>query len=127
MTGKVSSRHILIVEDDEILAKLYKLTVEQAGYTAEVAMSGAAALSAAQRTPPDVVLLDVSLMDQDGHTVALALRTRPETAAVPIIFLSGHHSRLFVRLRAEDIGAAFLLKPVRADELLLTVKEALTP
>ena len=52
------------------------------------AASGPEALRELERATPDVVLLDVMMPGMDGPTVLAALRDRPETAAVPVIFMT---------------------------------------
>jgi sigma-B regulation protein RsbU (phosphoserine phosphatase) len=84
---KLSDCRVLLVDDAranlDILAAGLK-----ADYKLSVAMDGDTALQAAARTPPDLVLLDIVMPGMDGYEVCRRLRQMPQTAEVPIIFLS---------------------------------------
>jgi DNA-binding response OmpR family regulator len=80
MNGK-----ILAVDDDEILLKLIKRTLESDGYEVFTATCGQDALGIFSQITPDVVILDIMMPDMDGWQVCHHLR---QTSCVPIIFLS---------------------------------------
>ncbi len=79
---------ILIIEDDRLVANIYrnKLTVE--GFQVEVAHDGEAGLQSIKTLRPDVVLLDLMLPKLTGVEILRAMRAMPETSAIPAIVFS---------------------------------------
>ena len=99
---------ILIVEDEEDIAKLVAINLEAEGYECRVASRGDDAVTMAVAVRPDLVVLDLMLPGLDGVEVCRQLRKDPRTAATGIIMLTarslpsdrvagleahGHHSR----------------------------------
>src|SRR5438045_1649634 len=83
------SARILVVEDEADVAQLIKHTLERSGdMRVEIVGAGPSAMSAVAAVPPDLVILDLSLPGLDGREVCRLLRTRPASAAVPIIMLT---------------------------------------
>ena len=108
---------ILLVEDDPTLSETVGYNLRHQGYDVTTAADGHAALAAARRDQPDLLLLDVMLPGLDGFEVCRRLKADPQTAAVPVIFLSASCSGEF-RRRAFSVGAAeFLAKPFQTEEL----------
>jgi CheY-like chemotaxis protein len=80
---------ILIVDDDADIRELTRLAVRRlAGWDVVVAESGEEALDRARRERPDVILLDVTMPRLDGPTTLVRLHEEPETATIPVIFLT---------------------------------------
>jgi PleD family two-component response regulator len=84
---KLSDCRVLIVDDAK--ANL-DILVEglKADHKLSLALNGETALQIAARTPPDLVLLDIMMPGLDGYEVCRRMRQMPETAEVPIMFLS---------------------------------------
>ncbi len=87
---------------------------------------GAAALSAAVASPPDLVLLDVGLPKMDGWEVLVGLRSRPETAGLKVLMLTGEVNSES-HWRAAEYGAHLLGKPFRPDDLRQAVTDLVGP
>lgn len=83
-----SIEKILIVDDDPILAALYRNKLRIAGYRVEVAESGAAGLTKVSEVAPDLVVLDLMLGDMNGIDVLKELRGSPATQDLPVIVFS---------------------------------------
>ena len=88
-------------------------------YKISLALSGEQALAVAARTPPDLVLLDIMMPGMDGYEVCRKLRAQPETAELPIIFLSSledvqHKSRGFEAGANDYVTKPFDLVEVKA-------------
>ncbi len=81
---------VLLVEDDEAVAEMYRLKLELDGYTVEVAIDGESAVQRAQADPPDLVFLDLRLPGMDGMAVLQALRANAGTSATPVVILSNY-------------------------------------
>ncbi len=85
--------------------------------------SGAEAVHLAQKLKPDVLFLAVGLQDMDGLTVAAHIL---ETLPIPILILSSHLDQELIQ-RAKDAGVmAYLLKPLREEELLPAIELAIS-
>jgi DNA-binding response OmpR family regulator len=119
-------KHILIVEDDERIAKALAVRLTAAGYKTSMAHDGLAGFRAAVVEKPDLVLLDVSLAAGDGFTVAERIQMnipRP----MPMIFLTASKRPEF-RQKAKGLGAAgFFEKPFEANALLTAINKAVRP
>lgn len=92
-TGPLRNHHrLLLVEDNPDLSDLLREMLVSWGFEVNAASTASAALATAQRTPPDVALIDIGLPDQDGCEVARALRDMlPPT--VPLFAMSGYGQR----------------------------------
>jgi len=76
---------ILIVEDNELNLKLLRDVLDYHGYTTVVTELGAAALDLARQYHPDLILLDIQLLDISGAEAARRLKADPQTRVIPII------------------------------------------
>ena len=81
---------ILYIEDNQTNRQLVQLILEQQDHLAlSLAESGGEGIAMTRQSPPDLVLLDISLPDMSGYAVLTALRTDPATEKIPVIALSG--------------------------------------
>jgi two-component system, OmpR family, KDP operon response regulator KdpE len=113
---------ILVVDDDPHLLKALRITLAAHGYDVAVAQDGAAALLAAGRNVPDVVVLDLGLPDMDGADVLGNLR---RWSSVPVLVLSARHGSSD-KVGALDAGADdYITKPFGLDELLARLRALL--
>jgi CheY-like chemotaxis protein len=80
---------ILLVDDDPDIRRIGMLSLEKVGgFGVAVAVSGAEALHKVRDERPDLILLDMMMPDMDGMATLGALRAEPESAAVPVIFMT---------------------------------------
>ena len=79
---------ILIVEDEEILAKVLIEKFEKEQFTVQSAADGDAVVPLAKSFSPDIILLDIILPKKDGIEVLQALKGDPELQNIPVIMLS---------------------------------------
>ena len=102
--------HVLIVEDNGDQAETLRMLLSDKGHTLEIAASGPAALEAARRRRPDVVLLDLGLPGLDGIEVAKRLRLE-HGEGMRIIVISAYGNEN-VRRETEEAGCELhLVKP----------------
>lgn len=87
-TSQRNSSHVLIVDDDAILASLYRIKLQAAGFVVDVAESGEAGLLSIARSRPDVVVLDLMLGDMNGVDVLRMLRGNATTRDLPVLVFS---------------------------------------
>jgi two-component system alkaline phosphatase synthesis response regulator PhoP len=125
MPVNVPRAAVLVVDDEEMIRSVLRLTLVRAGYDVTEAESGEDALSKVQEELPDLILLDVMMPGMDGFAVCEQLRQSPDTADLPIIMLSARSDSLS-RQKGRRVGATkYLTKPLEANKLLQHVEEAL--
>jgi sigma-B regulation protein RsbU (phosphoserine phosphatase) len=120
----LSDCRVLIVDDAK--ANL-DILVEglKADHKLSLAMNGEMALQIAARTPPDLVLLDIMMPGMDGYEVCRRMRQMPETADVPIMFLSSLEE-VQNKTRGFEVGANdYLTKPFEMLEVKARVRSLL--
>lgn len=96
-------KKILLVEDDEALAAVYKSRLDIEGFDTKGVFNGEEALSAAMEFKPDLILLDAMMPKISGFDVLDILRNTPETANVRVIMLTAL-SQPKDKERAENLG-----------------------
>ncbi|KRF28821.1 response regulator [Phycicoccus sp. Soil802] len=84
----MSSRVVLLVEDNERNLKLARDVLEYAGFTVLVATTGEEAVATAQSSVPDVILMDLQLPGIDGHAALSLLRADSSTWHIPVVALT---------------------------------------
>jgi DNA-binding response OmpR family regulator/DNA-binding CsgD family transcriptional regulator len=115
---RANSDVVLIVDDvPDNLAVLHD-ALDESGYTVLVALSGAAALQRAAQALPDVVLLDAMMPGMDGFEVARQLKANPQTAHIPIIFMTGLTETEHLVAALEAGGVDYVTKPIKPKEVL---------
>ena len=80
--------HILVIEDDDIVARTIERSLRGEEFRVTLTNSGVEGLKAARRRPPDLVILDIIMPGMDGYTVCREMRADPILADVPILFLT---------------------------------------
>ena len=98
-----TKRKILLVEDDEALAAVYRSRLELEGFETMEVNNGEKALSAAVEFKPDLILLDVMMPKISGFDVLDIIRNTPETANIHVIMLTAL-SQPKDKEKAESLG-----------------------
>lgn len=117
--GAHASLSVLIVEDDEAVGTGLRWFLEGEGMDVRVVMTGAAVMPAIAERRPDVIILDLSLPDQDGRRIYKRIRSEH---SIPVIFSSGHATEGDIDDLIQKPRAAFLMKPYRTEDLLKTIR-----
>ena len=118
----MNKAQILVVEDDNAVAKLMAATMESQDYQYRIASTGASAIMEALSYKPEVMILDLGLPDTDGIEVIKKIRV---WSNMPIIVVSAR-SEDTDKVAALDAGADdYLTKPFSVDELLARLRVAL--
>ena len=113
---------ILVVEDEPSLQETLAYNLEKQGYTVEAIGDGRAAIEAARRLKPDLIVLDIMLPGLDGFEVCKILR---KEMTVPILMLTARDDEID-RVVGLEVGADdYLTKPFSMRELLARVKAQL--
>lgn len=124
LRGPGPERLILVIEDDYATAHLLTVQLSQRGFRVEVMAEAAGALDAACALSPDLITLDINLSPGSGFDVLRELREVPQTAAIPVVFISVSDQRE----RAKEAGAdGFIMKPYWPDTLYSVVDRLLPP
>lgn len=119
-------RKILVVDDNSELLELLRLGLKDAGFSVATAANGVEALHQARDIRPDLLVLDLVLPELDGFAVCEALKRDAETAAIPIIVITGLSSE-FTRYAGLEAGAdAYVTKPVTPADLVSKINECLS-
>jgi DNA-binding response OmpR family regulator len=117
--------NLLVIEDDEIVARTIERSLRGNEFRITIANSGVEGLKIARRQPVDLVILDIIMPGMDGYDVCREMRSDPLLTNVPILFLTA-------KAKDEDKIAGFmagaddyLCKPFNVDELILRIRAIL--
>jgi diguanylate cyclase (GGDEF)-like protein len=117
---------ILVVEDEQLIARLLKETLQIEGYNAVTVLNGEDAVQFALCETPQLIILDLMLPGIDGYEVVRRLHTYPKTIHIPIIVLSSLGEPKD-KVSAFEVGVDdYITKPFHTDELLARVRVQLS-
>lgn len=120
-----SSPTILVVEDDDSIARMLSATLEAEGYHPLVAGTGEEGVTLALSEDPQLILLDLMLPGMDGFEVVQNLRGNARTAHIPVMVVSAYHDTAFKVRAFESHVDDYLTKPFNSDELMARIKTQL--
>ena len=115
---RANSDVVLIVDDVPVNLLVLHDALDESGYTVLVATSGEAALQRARQAVPDIVLLDAMMPGMDGFEVARQLKAMPETAHIPIIFMTGLTETEHLVAALQAGGVDYVTKPIKPKEVM---------
>ncbi|MEH2048631.1 GGDEF domain-containing response regulator [Nostoc sp.] len=120
-----SETNILVVDDTPDNLRLLAKMLELQGYTIRKSLNGRMALQAAERHPPDLILLDINMPEMNGYEVCQQLKASKITNHIPIIFISAL-DQINDKLQAFELGGQdYITKPFQELEVLMRVKNQL--
>lgn len=115
-------RTVALIEDDADLFGLLKYNLEKEGFRLVGSQTGKGVLELCRREKPDVVILDIMLPDSDGIDICRGIRSHPELAHIPVIFLTARASESD-RILGLELGANdYVVKPFSVRELIARVR-----
>lgn len=114
--------HVLVAEDDEMQAELIRRSLLAEGHTATVVHDGRAALDAARRIAPDLVVLDLMLPVIDGFGVCRVLRRDVD---IPVVMLTARSEEGDILLGLELGADDYMTKPYSPRELMARIRTVL--
>jgi two-component system response regulator MprA len=118
--GDARADRVLVVDDEISLRRMLERTLAAEGFEVTVAADGGGALAAAERTAPDVIVLDVAMPGIDGLAVCRRLRSRG--LATPILMLTARDA-VPDRVAGLEAGADdYLVKPFAIQELVARLR-----
>lgn len=115
-------RSLLVVDDSSTVQEAVRLALTGEDWTLRSASGSVEAAEAIRAAPPDAILCDVSLGQEDGYEVCRRLKDGPEGRAAPVILMGG---RVSEGLAAAAGASGTLLKPFAAGELLSALEASL--
>ena len=104
--------HILIVEDDAMIAKILTIGLQRADHSILVVSNGSEAFAAARDNAPDLIVLDVMLPGMDGFQILRQLKHHPATHAIPVLMLTSQSDGASIMAGIEGGAEAYLSKPI---------------
>jgi len=122
----MSSKKILIVDDEVDLVETVRFPLEMEGYHVLVSYNGEDALNQARKENPDLILLDLMLPKLDGYKVCRLLKFDDRYKHIPILMLTAKTQEKDKALGMETGANEYITKPFEMDDLLKKVKTYLS-
>ncbi len=120
----MNSEHILIVDDEETLCEVLKLNLENEGYDVDIAFSAEQALMLDLKNY-SLILLDIMMGEMSGIKFARLLKSKVETANIPIIFCTARDSEDDMIMGLNLGGDDYITKPYTVRNVIARVKSVL--
>ena len=117
-----ASRKVLVIDDSPMLLSFVQEVLIDANFDVTTATSGEEGLRVAEKSPPDLILLDYILPGMRGDEVCRRLLENPARAATPVVYMSGFGAELRPEQTANSNVIGFLNKPFTSDLLIQTVE-----
>ena len=112
---------ILIVDDDEDMRKVMRMTLEPLTHDIHEAGNAIEALTLARAERPDLVILDVMMPGVDGYEICYLIKTAPELQHTRVIVLTVRHHKIDISIGRGAFADAFLVKPFDPAKLLAAI------
>lgn len=122
--GKIMSKKILAVDDDNDILDVIRIILEDEGYEVSTLANGKHVFDVVGENIPDLILLDVMLGGLDGRDICRALKEHEEYKKIPVVMISASHN-LNNLLLMPGAPNNFLAKPFDIDRLIDMVKAEL--
>ena len=126
LSNENDQNSILVVDDFRDNLRLLSELLTEAGYVVRPVANGKLALSSAQTTPPDLILLDIMMPGMSGYEVCQILKADENLRNIPVIFISALDG-VFDKVKAFSVGGVdYITKPFQPAEVLARVKTHVT-
>lgn len=120
----LAGKSVMVLDDDAVSRKVLAAALERAGCTVSAVGEAEAAFAMLKETRPDVVVLDIVLGGTlDGFDFCRAMRSNPQYAGIPAIFVTGHTEAQYRDRAASVLASAYFDKPVKANRLCAAVAQ----
>ncbi|MEO1520707.1 MAG: hybrid sensor histidine kinase/response regulator [Cyanobacteria bacterium J06633_2] len=117
----MTSKIVLLVDDNPTNLEVLFEALDQSGLRLLVAEDGEEALERVEYVKPDIILMDVMMPCMDGFEACRRLKSQPETASIPVIFMTALNETSH-KLEGLSIGGVdYITKPIDPDEVLARV------
>lgn len=116
-------KKILICDDDEAIAEMLKITLENEGFNVKLLQNGKAIKKRVQEYKPNLILIDLWMPGIDGKEAIKLLQVDPQTRSIPIFIISALHENEISKI-VKDIGVTgYLPKPFNLEDLVSIVEK----
>jgi DNA-binding response OmpR family regulator len=128
MSEALKDKKILLVDDDQDILTSMQAAFEPTGAVVELASNGNKAVELAEKSQPDLVVLDMMLPGRSGFLVLEKIKARkPKNAKPFVIMITGNQGSRH-KMYAETLGVSeYFNKPVKLDKLISTAERLLVP
>jgi len=116
---------VLVVDDTPVNLELMQSILVSGGHEVALASDGAMALQMAKASPPDLILLDVSMPGMDGYEVCRRLKADAATRHIPVIFVSSQNDLVSETLGFVAGGVDYIPRPINRQVVLVRVRSHL--
>jgi DNA-binding response OmpR family regulator len=126
MAGEPSRPRVLVIEDDQLLRKMYTSALREEGFEVIEAHNGLQAMEKATELLPDAIVTDLGLPGIDGFELCRRLHRTPSVSGVPIVAITGRYlSDADVHRALREGCRTVLIKPFRVEDLAAEVRRAI--
>ena len=128
MASPLEGKKVLLVDDDNDILTSMQAAFEPTGAVIETATNGNKAVEIAEKSNPDVIVLDMMLPGRSGFLVLEKVKARkPRNSTPHIIMITGNPGARH-KMFAESLGVSeYFTKPVKMDKLITTAERLVTP
>lgn len=123
----MSKYKVLVVDDEADILTLVTARLRQSGYEVMVASDGIEGLEKAEKERPDLILVDVSMLQMNGFQMVQLLRLDGSLKETPVLVITASRQKDEMAWRKQVGVTQFILKPFESKELLEKVEKALRP
>lgn len=116
---------ILLIDDHRTVLRLLEAILKLKGYELLYAENGQQGMAMARQERPDLILLDVMMPEIDGFKVCQYLKGQPDTAKIPVVFLTARGAEDDLETGRKVGAEGFMTKPFLAREVLDTIERLL--
>lgn len=108
--SEIEKSKVLIIEDEELVARMYLKSLQFAGFEVQTANNGQSGIEAVRSFHPDLILLDVMMPGVDGIVILRQLKKDPVTNSIPVVILTNLSGDNDEKYALENGAAAFWVK-----------------
>lgn len=124
MSSSLESKRVLLVDDDHDILTSMQAALEPTGAIIETANNGNRAVELAEKSNPDVIILDMMLPGRSGFLVLEKLKAKKPRNAKPFVIMITGNTGARHKMFAESLGVSeYFTKPVKMDKLIATAEK----
>lgn len=114
---------VLVIDDDQTVAGIWRTVFTQEGFEFFHALTGKAGIEDAKKDLPDIILLDQIMPDAKGNDILLALKSDPQTKAIPVALVSNYNETQMMNDAIAQGAVDYILKyQIEPQDLVKKVK-----
>lgn len=122
----MGSQHILIIDDDAAVRRMFGSKLASAGFEVLYASDGNTGREMARRIQPDLILLDIRMPGADGYTIVQRLKQEKVTKDIPVVFLTNENMSLEAEKAIKELWViAYIHKSIDLNDFIKQIKQVL--